>query len=111
MQRFTAACAQFAITPMDAAANTAKAAAWTRRAVDETGAQLVVLPETVTTGFVPDVGPDGLWDTVDALPGRFSEPLQEVAQALGVYVVFPSYERGAERGIVYNSAALIGPIG
>ena len=111
MQRFTAACAQFAITPMDAAANTAKAAAWTRRAVDETGAQLVVLPETVTTGFVPDVGPDGLWDMVDALPGRFSEPLQGVAQALGVYVVFPSYERGAERGIVYNSAALIGPIG
>ena len=111
MQRFTAACAQFAITPMDAAANTAKAAAWTRRAVDETGAQLVVLPETVTTGFVPDVGPDGLWDTVDALPGRFSEPLQGVAQALGVYVVFPSYERGAERGVVYNSAALIGPSG
>ena len=111
MQRFTAACAQFAITPMDAAANTAKAAAWTRRAVDETGAQLVVLPETVTTGFVPDVGPDGLWDTVDALPGRFSEPLQGVAQALGVYLVFPSYERGAERGVVYNSAALIGPSG
>ena len=76
MQRFTAACAQFAITPMDAAANAAKAVAWTRRAVDETGAQLVVLPETVTTGFVPDVGPDGLWDIVDALPGRFSEPLQ-----------------------------------
>ena len=111
MQRFTAACAQFAITPMDAAANTAKAAAWTRRAVDETGAQLVVLPETITTGFVPDVGSDGLWDTVDALPGRFSEPLQGVAQALGVYVVFPSYERGAERGVVYNSAALIGPSG
>jgi beta-ureidopropionase len=111
MQRFTAACAQFAITPMDAAANAAKAAAWTRRAVDESGAQLVVLPETVTTGFVPDVGPDGLWDAVDALPGRFSEPLQRVSQALGVYVVFPSYERGPERGIVYNSAALIGPSG
>ena len=36
---------------------------------------------------------------------------KRVAQALGVYVVFPSYERGAERGTVYNSAALIGPIG
>ena len=36
---------------------------------------------------------------------------QRVAQELGVYVVFPTYERGAERGIVYNSAALIGPTG
>ena len=70
-----------------------------------------MLPETVTTDFVPDVGPDGLWDVVDTLPGRFSEPCQRVAQELGVYVVFPSYERGAERGIVYNSAALIGPTG
>ena len=111
MQRFTAACAEFAITPMDAAGNAAKAADWTRRAVDESGARLVVLPETVTTNFVPDVGPDGLWDVVDTLPGRFSEPCQQVAQELGVYVVFPSYERGAERGIVYNSAALIGPTG
>ena len=49
--------------------------------------------------------------SVDTLPGRFSEPCQRVAQELGVYVVFPSYERGAERGIVYNSAALIGPTG
>jgi len=111
MQRFTAACAQFAITPMDAAGNAAKAAVWARRAVDESGAQLVVLPETVTTNFVPDVGPEGLWDVVDTLPGRFSEPCQRVAQELGVYVVFPSYERGAERGTVYNSAALIGPTG
>ena len=38
-------------------------------------------------------------------------PVQRVAQELGVYAVFPSYERGAERGVVYNSAALIGPSG
>ncbi|OIO92882.1 MAG: carbon-nitrogen hydrolase family protein [Anaerolineae bacterium CG2_30_64_16] len=111
MQRFTAACAQFAITPMDVAANVAKSVAWTRRAVDESGAQLIVLPETITTGFVPGMGPAGLWDLVDALPGRLSEPLQEVAQASGVYLVFGAYERGGERGIVYNSAALIGPSG
>ena len=111
MQRFTAACAQFAITPMDAPANVIKAATWTRRAVDESGAQLIVLPETLTTGFVPNVGPDALWDIVDTLPGRLTEPIQKVAQSLGVYIVFPSYERGARRGIVYNSAAFIGPSG
>ena len=57
MQRFTAACAQFAITPMDTTANVAKSVAWTRRARDESGAQLIVLPETITTGFVPGIGP------------------------------------------------------
>ncbi len=111
MQRLTAACAQFAIVPMDVPGNLARAATWTRRAVDESGAQLVVLPETVTTGFTPSVRPEVLWDLVDALPGRLSEPMQKMAQALGIYLVFPTYERGEKRGIVYNSAALLGPSG
>jgi beta-ureidopropionase len=113
MQQFTVACAQFAITPMDVAANLAKAVAWTRRAVEESGAQLVVLPETITTGFAPCAGtqPDELWDLVDTLPGRQSEPLQRAAQELGIYLVYGSYERGTERGVVYNSAALLGPNG
>ena len=113
MQRFTAACAQFAIVPMDIAANVAKCVAWTRRAVNESGAQLVVLPETITTGFTPapGIGPAELWDAVDTLPGRQTNALQAVAQALGIYLVFGAYERGAERGVVYNSAAMIGPNG
>ena len=94
MQRFIAACAQFAITPMDIASNVAKSVAWTRRAFDESGAQLIVLPETITTGFVPRLGPDDLWDLMDTLPGRQTEPLQGLAQALGIYLVFGSYERG-----------------
>jgi len=53
MQRFTIACAQFAITPMAVKENVQKAVAWVERAVQETGAQLVVLPETITTGFCP----------------------------------------------------------
>ena len=111
MQRFTAACAQFAIAPMDVSQNVALAESWTRRAAAETGASLVVLPETVTTGFAPSTGPGKLWDTVDVLPGRLSEPLQRVAQELGIYLVFPTYERGSTRGVVYNSAALLGPNG
>jgi predicted amidohydrolase len=111
MQRFTAACAQFAIAPMDIPRNLVLADSWTRRAAAETGASLIVLPETVSTGFAPDTGPAGLWDAVDTLPGRLSEPLQRVAQELGIYLVFPTYERGGERGVVYNSAALLGPNG
>ena len=111
MQRFTAACAQIAVAPMDIAENLRRAAAWTRRAVDESGAQLVVLPETVTTGFTPNVGPEALWDAVDAVPGALWQPLQRVAQDLGVFLCFRSYERGGERGVVYNSAMLVGPDG
>ncbi len=111
MQRFTAACAQYAVVPMDVRANIDRAVAWTRRAVAESAAQLVVLPETCTTGFTPDIGPEALWDLVDVLPGRLSEAAQQVAAALGIYLVFPTYEQGTERGVVYNSAALIGPDG
>lgn len=111
MQRFSAACAQYAVVPMDVRANIDRAVAWTRRAVAESAAQLVVLPETCTTGFTPNVGPEALWDLVDVLPGRLSEAAQQVAAALGIYLVFPTYEQGTERGVVYNSAALIGPDG
>jgi predicted amidohydrolase len=96
---------------MDVDANLGKAVAWTTRAVDESGAQLVVLPETLTTGFVPNVDKLALWDLVDAIPGRLTEPLQEISQRLGIYLVIGTYERGTERGVVYNSAALLGPSG
>jgi predicted amidohydrolase len=111
MQRFTIACAQFAVTPMAVRENVEKAIAWIERAVKETGARLVVVPETVTTGFTPDCPAEELWDRVDELPGPMTEPVAAAARGLGVYVVFPTYERGAERGIVYNSAALFGPDG
>ena len=111
MQRFTTACAQFAITPMAVRENVQKAVAWVQRAVQETDARLVVLPETITTGFTPGCSAEELWDAVDTLPGPMTEPVAAAAQRLGIYVVFPTYERGPERGVVYNSAALFGPQG
>jgi predicted amidohydrolase len=113
MQRFTVACAQYAVAPMDVAENLRRAVKWVRRAFDESGAQLIVLPETATTGFTPNVGPEGLWDLVSELPGAHSEPLQRVSQELGVFLCYGAYERapGEPRGTVYNSASLLGPNG
>jgi predicted amidohydrolase len=111
MQTFIAACAQYAVAPMDAATNVERAVTWARRGQHESGAQLIVLPETCTTGFTPNIGPSELWDLVDELPGSLSEPVQAAAQDLGIYLVFPTYERGERRGVVYNSASLIGPNG
>jgi predicted amidohydrolase len=111
MQSFVAACAQFSVKPMAVAENTEKAIHFVEQAVRENGAKLVVLPESVTTGFTPGCDVTELWDRVSTLPGPVSEPFARAAKALGVHVVLPTYERGPERGTVFNSAALVTPAG
>jgi predicted amidohydrolase len=116
MRAFTAAAVQVQpiaapLTPQTIEANVAHCVEWVRRCVQETAAELIVLPETCTTGFSPGIGPAELWELVDELPGAQTAPLDEVAGELGVHVVYGAYERGSERGVVYNSAALAGPGG
>ncbi len=111
MERFTVACAQFAVTPLAVRENVEKALTWTEHAADETGARLVVLPESVTTGFTPGCPVEELWSLVDALPGPLTEPVAALARARNLYLVFPTYERGPQPDTIYNSAALFGPEG
>ena len=111
MEEFVAACVQIAVTPNDMQANVEKGVAWLERAVREYEAELVVFPETVTTSFVTDLDAGELWDLVDEAPGRITAEIQKVARDHGVHVVWPSYRRGPERGVVYNSSILIGPDG
>jgi predicted amidohydrolase len=111
MKLFTVACAQIAATPNAVTENLEKVEAWLERAVKENEADLVLFPETITTGFSPGMEAGELWDLVDTIPGRATEPIARAARNLGVHVVLPTYERGPERGVVYNSAALINPQG
>jgi predicted amidohydrolase len=111
MKEFVAACVQIAITPNDIAANIDKGIIWLEKAVREYEAELVVFPETVTTGYETGLNADELWDLVDEAPGRITQAIQEKANDLGVHVVWPSYRRAGARGEVYNSAILIGPDG
>jgi predicted amidohydrolase len=111
MKEFVAACVQIAITPNEVQANVEKGILWLEKAVREYQAELVVFPETVTTGYETKLGPEELWDLVDEAPGRITEAVQAAAKDLRVHVVWPSYRRGGERGVVYNSAVLIGPDG
>jgi predicted amidohydrolase len=113
MKAFTVAAVQIAplpgpLTAESVKGNLAKAADWVTRAVEATGAELVVLPESATTGFTPGTGPDELWDLVSGVPGPVVEPLQETARRLGVHVVVGSYVRGDERGVVHNASVLLG---
>jgi predicted amidohydrolase len=116
MRPFTAAAVQIAPVPGPLTAesvkgNLDKAVSYVERCVDATGADLVVLPETASTGFTAGIGPEELWDLVSTIPGPVTEPLQEAARRTGAHVVLGTYERGPERGVVYNAAVLIGPSG
>lgn len=116
MRAFTAAALQIAPVPEPLSRETVKAdidkcVDWLTRCVETTGAELVVLPESATTGFTPDCSPEELFDLVSGLPGPVIEPIQDEVAKLGVHVCVGSYERGEERGVVYNSSVLIGPDG
>jgi predicted amidohydrolase len=116
VRAFTAAAVQIApvpgpLSPDTVTANIEKCVDWLTRCVEATGAELVVLPESATTGFTPGCPADELWDLVSELPGPVIAPIQAAAAALGVHVCVGTYERGAQRGVVFNSSALIGPDG
>ncbi|MPZ93482.1 MAG: carbon-nitrogen hydrolase family protein [Propionibacteriales bacterium] len=116
MRAFTAAAVQVQprsepLSPETIKANSEHAADYVERCVADTGAELVVLPESVTTGFTPGCSPEEVWDLVSEIPGPITEPLQDVARRLGVHLVWGTYERGPERGTVFNSAVLAGPDG
>jgi predicted amidohydrolase len=116
MRAFTAAAAQVAPVPGPLTADTIKSnvdncVAMVERCVEATGAELVVLPETATTGFSPAVTAGELWELMDVVPGEVTLPLQRVASRLGVHLVVGTYERGDPPGTVYNTALLVGPNG
>jgi predicted amidohydrolase len=116
MRAVTVAAVQVApsSTPLTAASiigNSTRAVALVRECVAATGAELVVLPESVTTGFTPGVSAEQLWDLVSVLPGPVLDPFTAVAAELGIHLVVGTYERGPERGIVHNAAVLAGPTG
>jgi predicted amidohydrolase len=116
MRAFTAAAIQISpvpgpLTAATVEANIAKALDFIERCVASTGAELVVLPETVTTGFTPGITPEDLWDLMDGFPGRTTEPFADLAARLGIYLIHATYERGERRGEVFNSSILISPKG
>jgi predicted amidohydrolase len=116
MREFVAATVQLApssapLTAETVAGNSQRAVAMVRQCVAATGAELVVLPESVTTGFTTGLPAAELWDLVSELPGPVLDPFSAVAAELGVHLVLGTYERGPERGVVYNAAVVLGPTG
>ena len=111
MKEFTAACVQIAVTPNQPEENINKCLSWLERAVEEHKAELVLFPETVTTGFDTRLSPEALWELVDDVPGKLTEKVQEGARKHKVHVVWPTYRRAPEKGRVQTASILIGPRG
>ena len=74
------------------------------------GAKLIVFPEMASTGFLymtaADAGPN-----IDTVPGTATATLGKVAEANNIYIAFGLIERDPDTGLIFNSAAMVGPKG
>jgi predicted amidohydrolase len=95
---------------MDVAHNVSKALAWLERAATELQPDLVVFPETISTGFHPNMEPGEFWKLLEPIDGPTVTRVASEAARHRLHVVWPTWERG-DNGIIHNSAALIGPDG
>ena len=111
MKEFTAACVQIAITPNEPQKNINKCIQWLDKAVKDYQADLVVFPETITTGFDTGLSVDELWEMLDVVPGKLTDDIQAAAKKHSVHIVWPTYRRMDEGKGILNSAILIGPDG
>lgn len=105
-RRIVIAGAQFAVVPNDIPTNLYRCVYFLRRAVEDTGAKLLVFPESITTGFNPALNARDLWELLPRTETMLT-PVQQICKELKIHCVLPTYERGAKPGIVYNSAFLI----
>lgn len=107
MKRIRVAGVQFAPKPNDFAFNVDQCMHWLRRAVRETGAKLVVFPESITTGFNPAMPAEDFYHLLPRNMLDLLNPLARLCKELKTYCVLPTYERGRSEHTIYNSAILI----
>ncbi|RMH59992.1 MAG: carbon-nitrogen hydrolase family protein [Candidatus Hydrogenedentota bacterium] len=106
MEKFAVACIQIAPSPNAISENTEKCLAWIDAAVRDFRPRLVVLQETVTTGFSPGMPREEFYDLVEPIDGPSACAVARLARDRKTAVLFPMYEKGAEAPVVYNSALL-----
>jgi predicted amidohydrolase len=113
MRALTVAAVQVAPSPAPLStstisANTERAITFVRDCHTATAAELIVLPESVTTGFTPGVSAAELWQLIGPAP---LDPFRSAAEELRVHLVAGAYQRGEGPDVVYNTAAVISPTG
>jgi len=101
--------------PSFAVADNRRAAVAAVSAAADRGAQLVVLPELVSSGYPGPAEPEAMrrfWDCAEAVPGPFTEALAAVAAERNVYVIAGMLERHATlAGGMWNTVVVVSPDG
>jgi len=107
MKEFIAAAVQIAVKPNDINYNLEKISFWLKTAVKEHHAELVVFPESITTGFAPGMPPEEFYNLLNYIPGPETDQIGALARELKVHVILPIYEKGEEKNVIMNSSILI----
>jgi len=107
MKEFIAAAVQIAVRPNDVNYNLEKICFWLKTAVKEHNAELVVFPESITTGFAPGMPLEEFYDLLNYIPGPETDQIGTLARKSKVHVVLPMYEKGKEKNVIMNSSILI----
>lgn len=107
MKEHIAACVQFAVEPNNIKANIDKVCHYLEIASKEYEAELIVFPETITTGFTPNMPIEEFYEMLSEIPNNYTEKVQKLSRELGVHVVLPLYERGSKKNEILNSSILI----
>jgi len=111
LEKMRAACIQFSPEPMNPEKNLMRAYQYLKECEVLCNPDLVVFPETFTTGFTPFGGDKALFEVVEKIPGPATSLGEQWAKEMNCFICFPVYERGKGLSTIYNSAALIGPSG
>jgi len=106
-----AACVQIAAEPDRITYNIDKCCHWLEMAVKEHKAQLVVFPESITTGFTPGIPLDAFYEMLSPIPGEATKKIQRLCKELKVHTVIGLYEKGRNKNEVLNSSILIDDTG
>ncbi len=109
MPNWNIACVQMDCQIQNKEHNLSRVREKLREAAEE-GAQVVVFPECVLTGY-SFADKEEAWPVAEPVPGPSTEILHEDCRKLGVHAVVGSLEKVAETGDLFNVAVLLGPEG
>jgi len=101
------AAAQFATQLLDPAANLAAMNAFLERAAGQ-GVELIAFPECALSGYA--LTPEEAMQWAEPIPGPSTQTLARTCNRLGLIAVVGLLEQHPD-GLLFNSAALIGPAG
>ncbi len=98
---------QISVYPLDIKKNIEKICEWYLKAIKETDAKLIVFPESITTGFAPNMNFSDFYNLLPDNIDNLLEPVKKISREKKRYCVLPSYEKIKNKNVIYNSAFLI----